>query len=140
MRVKELVSILEEELSLFDTLIELMTVEGEVVGSLDVERIDDHLRKKTELIERIRALDARREEILSREGCSGKSLREIARQWGDDELSRIAREFREKIERVTELNRINSLLIEKSLLYVSSSFRFLRDLGVNPKARVSVEA
>ncbi len=141
--IERLVSLLEEELDLMGELLDLMRVEGEVVASLDVERIDSHLKSKGEIVNSIRRLDGEREKLLDEMGMKGKTLKEVAGEVDGESrerLLKLASEFQEKLREICELNRLNSMLIEKSLLYVSSSFKFLENFGITPKGRVCLEA
>jgi hypothetical protein len=140
---EELIGVLEREFSLCSDLVTLLQKEKDVIVGLDTEALDTHLRGKELVSAKINICEEARERILRSLGMVGKTLSEVAASAGPDyqgRLSLIASKFRSIVSSISELNTLNSLLIEKSLFYIRSSRNFLNTFGINPQQRISVEA
>ncbi len=140
---EELIEILEREFSLCSELVTLLQNEKDVIGGLNVEALDTHLRNKELVSAKIDIYEEARERALHALGMANKSLSEVAACAGPDygeRLSLIASKFKSIASSISELNALNSLLIEKSLFYIRSSRNFLHTFGINPQQRISVEA
>jgi hypothetical protein len=140
---EELIIILEREFALCSNLVTLLQNEKDVIGCLDIEALDGHLRDKELVAAKIKVCEVAREKLLDSLGMTNKTLSEVAAGAGPDyggRLSLIASKFKSIAHSITELNTLNSLLIEKSLLYVKSSRNFLKTFGINPSSRISMEA
>ncbi len=140
---EELIDILEREFSLCSELVTLLQKEKDVIAGLDNEALDTHLRDKELVSAKINICEETRERTIRSLGMVNRTLSEIAASAGPDygeRLSLIASKFRSIASSISELNTLNSLLIEKSLFYIRSSRNFLKTFGINPKQRISVEA
>lgn len=142
-RYEELIDVLEKEFSLCTRLVELLQQEKEIITSLDPEALERQLRDKEAITAGIRMCDEARERMLRELGFSGKTLYEVSKaadtKYGE-RLSDIASKFSSIIHSITELNRFNSLLIEKSLFYVKTSYNFLNTFDISARQKVSMEA
>ncbi len=140
---EELLRILEKEFELCAQLVVLLQKEREVIVGLDPAALELLLREKEIIITGIRLCDESRERALSSLGFSGRTISDIA-QLAEidyrDRLSSIASKFKAIVSSIAELNRFNSVLIEKSLQYVKTSYNFLDSFGIQPKRQLSVEA
>ncbi|MBI3592380.1 MAG: flagellar protein FlgN, partial [Nitrospirae bacterium] len=115
---EELISILEKEFSLCSRLVELLQKEKDVIVSLDPKALEQLLIEKEEITASIRVCDEARERILERLGFKNKTISEVAAIAEidyRDKLTDIASKFKAIIHSITELNRFNTKLIEKSL-------------------------
>jgi len=139
----ELIAVLEKEFELCTRMVALLQKEKDVIVSLEPESLEQLLREKEMVISGIRFCDESRERILASLGFSGRTLSEVAQVAEDDyreQLTNLASRFKAIVSSISELNRFNSMLIEKSLQYVKTSFNFLDSLGIQPQRKVSVEA
>lgn len=140
---EDLIGILEKEFSLCVKMLALLQEEKDVIVSLDHIRLESLLGEKEAVAAGIRVCDDSRERILDSLGYKNKSINEVA-QLADgaykERLLAISSKFAAVIQSISELNRFNSMLIEKSLYYVKTSYNFLSGFDINPKQRVSVEA
>lgn len=142
-RYEELIDVLEKEFSLCTRLVELLQQEKDIITSLDPEALERQLRDKEVIIASIRRCDETREGVLEELGFRGKTLYEVSEAADTvyrNSLSAIASKFSSIIHSITELNRFNSMLIEKSLFYVKTSYNFLNTFDVSARQKVSVEA
>jgi|WetSurMetagenome_2_1015567.scaffolds.fasta_scaffold00259_28 flagellar biosynthesis/type III secretory pathway chaperone len=139
---EKLISILEKEFDLLSGLVELLQKEKDVIAGTDLTALDNYIREKELLIAKIRVCEEARERELKYLGLSNKKLSVIAAESGPehkDRLALIASKFKSITHSIAELNKLNGLLIDKSLFYIKSSRRFLETFGVKPVGKVSVE-
>lgn len=140
---EDLIDVLEKEFSMCTQLVELLQKEKEVIVSLDPRALELLLSEKTAITSKITVYDETREKILDTLGFRNKTLSEVS-EIADDEyrekLRAISSKFTSIINSISELNKFNSILIEKSLYYIKTSYNFLNTFDVKPKQKVSVEA
>lgn len=139
----DLIDVLEREFSLCTQLIELLQKEKDVIVSLDPKALEALLREKEAITNSIRVCDETREVILQKLGFKSKTISEVAEIAEDgyrEKLTDIASKFKSVIHTISELNRFNSILIEKSLYYIKTSYNFLNTFDVGARQRISVEA
>ena len=140
---EELITILEKEFVLCTQLVGLLQKEKDVIVSLDPNSLEKLLREKESISSSIRMCDEARERILERLGFNNKTISQVASVADDeyrDKLKDIASRFTSVIHSITELNKLNGKLIEKSLYYVKASYNFLNAFGISPRQKISVEA
>lgn len=140
---EDLIDVLEKEFSLCTQLVDLLQKEKDVIASLDPRALEQLLSDKEAIITRIRVCDETREKILDNLGFKNKTISEVAGMAENsyrDRLTGIASRFTSIIHSISELNRFNSILIEKSLYYIKTSYNFLNNFDVNPHQKISVEA
>jgi len=140
---EELITILEKEFVLCTKLVGLLQKERDVIVSLDPNALEKLLGEKESISTDIRMCDEARERILERLGFSNKTISQVASVADDeyrDKLKDIASRFTSVIQSITELNKLNGKLIEKSLYYVKASYNFLNTFGISARQKISVEA
>ena len=140
---EELIDVLEKELTLCVQLIELLQKEKDVIVSLNPKALELLLCDKELITAKIRVCDETRDRILNSLGFKGRTITEIAAEAEGiyrDRLSDMASRFTAAIQSISELNRFNSLLIERSLYYIKTSYNFLYSFDITPKQKVSMEA
>lgn len=140
---EDLIDVLEKEFSLCAQLVELLQKEKDVIASLDPSALEQLLCDKEAITTRIRVCDETREKILDNLGFKNKTISEVARVAESsyrDRLTSIASRFTSIIHSISELNRFNSVLIEKSLYYIKTSYNFLNNFDVSARQKISVEA
>ena len=140
---EELIDILEKEFFFCTQLVDLLQKEKDVIISLNPNALEQLLAEKEAISTNIRMCDEARERILDRLGFKNKTISQVAAAAADeyrDKLTAIASKFTSVIHSITELNKFNGKLIEKSLYYVKASYKFLNSFGVTARQKVSVEA
>lgn len=140
---EELIDVLEKELSLCVQLIELLQKEKDVIISLDPKALELLLCDKELITTKIRVCDEMRDRILDSLGFKDRAIKEVAAAAEGiyrDRLADIALRFTSIIHSISELNRFNSVLIEKSLYYIKTSYNFLYSFDITPKQKISMEA
>ena len=140
---EELIDVLEKEFSFCTQLVSLLQKEKDVIVNLDPNALEQLLAEKEAISTNIRMCDEARERILERLGFQGNTISQIAAVAEDeyrDKLMAIASKFISVIHSISELNKFNGKLIEKSLYYVRASYKFLNSFGITAHQKVSVEA
>ncbi|MCL5063139.1 MAG: flagellar protein FlgN [Nitrospirae bacterium] len=140
---EDLINALEKEFSLCTQMVELLQREKDVIVSLDPRALESLLSDKEAITTQIRVCDETRERILDALGFKNKTISEVARMADSgyrEKLTAIASKFTSIIHSISELNRFNSVLIEKSLYYIKTSYNFLSSFDVSARQKISVEA
>lgn len=140
---EDLIDVLEKEFSLCTQLVELLQKEKDVVASLDPRALELLLGDKEAITTQIRVCDETREKILDNLGFKNKTISEVAGMAESsyrERLTSIASKFTSIIHSISELNRFNSVLIEKSLYYIKTSYNFLNNFDVSARRKISLEA
>ncbi len=139
---EDLIDVLEKEFSLCTQLVELLQKEKDVIASLDPRALELLLGDKEAITTQIRVCDETREKILDNLGFKNKTISEVAGMAESsyrERLTSIASKFTSIIHSISELNRFNSILIEKSLYYIKTSYNFLNNFDVSARRKISVE-
>ncbi|MFO0752696.1 MAG: flagellar protein FlgN [Thermodesulfovibrionales bacterium] len=140
---ENLLAVLEKEFSLCTRLLELLQQEREVVASLDPEALELLLREKEVVTSGIKVCDEARERVLGELGFKDLTICEVSERAEAayrEPLASLASRFTALIHSITEQNTLNSMLIEKSLYYIKTSYNFLNTFEVSAPQKVSVEA
>jgi flagellar biosynthesis/type III secretory pathway chaperone len=140
---EDLIDVLEKEFSICTQLVDLLQKEKDVIASLDPRALEQLLGDKDAITTQIRVCDETREKILDSLGFKNKTITEVAMMAESsyrERLTNIASKFTSIIHSISELNRFNSVLIEKSLYYIKTSYNFLNNFDVSPRQKISVEA
>ena len=139
----QLDDILQREYDLCVQLIELLKREKDVITRLNANELEQLLREKEMLTFKIKRCDEQRDKLLSEMGLENKTLKEVALSAEGEyrnKMLALAEEFTIVIQTIRDLNKINSMLIAKSLHYIKTSYNFLTTFNINPKEKLSVEA
>ncbi|GER94493.1 hypothetical protein A45J_2256 [hot springs metagenome] len=140
---EDLINVLEREFALCTQLVELLQKEKDIIVSLDPKALEQLLNDKEAITTQIKVCDEAREKILDNLGFKNKTITEVAGMAEGsfrERLSDIALRFTSIINSISELNKFNSILIEKSLYYIKTSYNFLNNFDVTPRQKISVEA
>lgn len=132
----ELISILECETVLYQEFLNILSKERESIASFSVDDINGIARKKLELIDAIRQAEGNRVAIVGSMGYSLdiKNLEftisyliKILDAPHATKLKNCANRLSSIVMDVSEFNKDNGVLIERSLRYISDSIRILSD-------------
>lgn len=136
--LEELISILDEETSLYQTFLQIMEEERDALASFSVEHINSIVSKKLELVAAIREAEGTRGAIV---GSMGDSLDVknleftisyligILNEPHAGRLRNCARKLSHVVAEVSEFNKDNGVLIERSLRYINDSINILSGLA-----------
>ena len=142
MQWTDLTSILEEQSTVLDSLIALHERERIALCRLDAAMLEEAVAEKNAVIERFKALERRRVELLKKEGMDEKPLKELAAVAPDEfaaQLLTIRKELRKKAEKLSEVQRMNCSLIVNAQLQMETLMSILGAVAsrtYSPEGRV----
>lgn len=138
----ELKVVIEQEVSLLESLLELMHDERELLVNFKPHSLLEHNKRKALIVTQHRQLDRHRVELslqlageLKMDGAE-PSLRELAEALGGEmghELLKQRSKLRALVESIHELNDLNQRLIDFSIKSVRGSVSFLKGQFFNSK-------
>jgi len=144
---KELVKILKEEKDLLTDLYKIVSEERDLIVGLKSSELERILTVKEATIMKLSLWEKEREKLLSEHELKGKSLSFILSINPEDNDSTEVLELRELyesmktlLESISEIQKINEQLIDRSINYVGTALRFLESFGIFPKQSLSKEA
>lgn len=85
----ELTKILEEITSLLNQYLPLEAEKLKAIQENKVGFVEDSMKKEQALILKMRGLDGKREELLKKAGCTGKTMREILEELEENEKRQV---------------------------------------------------
>ncbi len=135
--IEDLISILEKETLLYQDFIHILREERESIASFSVEHLDGVVKKKIELVEAIREAEGTRGAIVESMGdtlnvrnleFTMSYLIGILNEPHAGRLRNCAKKLSHVMAEVSEFNKGNGVLIERSLRYINDSIHILSDL------------
>lgn len=134
--LNDLISVLEDETVLYQDFLHILKKERDSIASFSVDDLNEIARKKIELIDAIRRAEGNRVAIVGSMGYSldVKNLEftisyliKILDAPHATKLKNCANKLSSMVMEVSEFNKDNGVLIERSLRYISDSIRILSD-------------
>ena len=145
--VEKLSALLEDEVTLFRTMLTIVQAEKEAVIHADQIAVSQICRRKENLILKIKIIEAQRERLMERAGIQlGLSLPDITLhalsqhvgQLQADRLRANGAELKSLMQAIGELNAHNVSLLTHSMELITGSLNFLENLrSPNPVYRQS---
>lgn len=135
--LEELISILEKEAFLYREFLYLLKEERDTIASFSLDRIAEITRKKVDLIDTLREAEGTRAAIVGSFGDSFKVehieftisyLIGIVAEPYASRLKDCANNLSLVVREVSEFNKDNGILIERSLKYINDSIHILSGL------------
>lgn len=136
--LEELISILEKETLLYQNFLQVLRDERESIASFSVDHLNVIVSKKLELVAAIREAEGMRGAIVGSLGDSldVKNLEftisyliETLKEPHATRLRRCAQRLSLLVGEVSEFNKDNGVLIERSLRYINDSIQILSGLA-----------
>ncbi len=144
---EELIAILKEEKALLVSLYKVVSEERDAIVGLNSQELERIVTKKQETLLKLSLLEKEREKILSMHDLKGKSLSEIIDYFENMKKSTEANELKQYylsmktlLESISEIQRINEQLIDRSIVHITTAMKFIESFGITPKQSVSREA
>ncbi|GAB6183177.1 flagellar protein FlgN [Thermodesulfovibrio hydrogeniphilus] len=144
---EELIAILKEEKALLVSLYQVVSEERDAIVGLNSQELERILTKKQETLLKLSLLEKEREKLLSMHDLNGKSLSEIIDYFENMKKSTEANELKQYylsmktlLESISEIQRINEQLIDRSIVHITTAMKFIESFGITPKQSVSREA
>ncbi|NOZ68726.1 MAG: flagellar protein FlgN [Deferribacteres bacterium] len=124
-------NILKEQINTYKTLHDLLGRERECLLNIDAERLEEISKEKDTIVMRLRLLEEERRRLIIKiagdRGVSAEiNLRELAGITGNDVFSELRSTLLSLLQSIEEMNRFNSILIDRSINYIRTNINFLR--------------
>lgn len=140
---EEFVKILKEEKNLLAELYRIVSEERDTIAGLKSSELERILREKEAVIMKLSLWEKEREKILSEHALQGKSLSEILETPAFNEsaeLRELYENMKSLLTAISEIQKINEQLIDRSIIYVGTALKFLESFGILPRQSLSKEA
>ncbi len=141
--IEELITTLEEEETIYETLIPINVKKTKIIISNDLEALQKITDQEQTMILKINALEHKRQEVIVNIGTvisrnpstlDLKTMVKLLEKQPEEQkrLSQIHDNLRRTIERLMELNHQNQSLIEQSLELIEFNMNFIQSTRMSP--------
>lgn len=130
----EFKKLMEEYTVLLDKLLRMETEKVNIIASDNIEKLEKQMRAEEAEMLRMRGLDRKRENLLSKMGYAGKTFSQIVESSAADqksELQPLCTQMKEKTERLKELSASTSRMVESKLVRIESETSRMQGGGAN---------
>jgi flagellar biosynthesis/type III secretory pathway chaperone len=132
-------NILNHQLNCYRALLSLVERERASLLEFDVEDIESLSKEKDTLVIRLRLLEEARSDLIRKyfrsndghEVDEEAGLEELCHITGDVTIGDTSKQIVALAQSIKELNGFNSILIERSMIYVRSSMEFFCSFGLD---------
>ena len=126
---KAIVSILIEQVNSYKSLLGLLKDERESLVDIDVDRIENISKEKDTVVMRLRLLEEERQRLLAEFTSDNNieyeiSLIELGKFTGNSQISDLRSQLISLLQSIEEMNKFNTVLIDRSLQHVKTSSSF----------------
>ncbi|MBI4849274.1 MAG: flagellar protein FlgN [Nitrospirae bacterium] len=133
---KAIVSILREQVNTYKTLLELLKKERVCLVDINPDKIEEISKEKDTVVMRLRLLEEERVRLIKKysqdSGLTGSmNLEEMARHTGESTFSVLRSQMLSLLQSIEEMNRFNSILINRSLKYIKTTASFFNSFTAN---------
>lgn len=124
-----IINILEEQVKAYRALQDLLIKERASLVEIDPRGVEEISKQKDTVVMRLRLLEDERQRLVRQfadeKSVSGNiNLDELGRQCGNEQFSKLRTQLRSLLSSIEEMNRINSVLIDRSLKYIRTTVNF----------------
>ena len=141
--IEELITTLDQENEIYESLIPVNEKKTKIIINNDLEALQEITETEQEIIQKISALEAKRQEVIINIGTvinrnpgtlTLKNLiRLLEKQPKEQErLSIIHDKLQKTVHRLTEINHQNQSLIEQSLEMIEFNMNFIQSTRMSP--------
>ena len=130
MRSEEaIINILQEQIKSYKALLDLLKEEKECLVNINPDKVSELSKEKDTIVMRLRLLEEERvrlvNEFVRENGISGKvNLKQLATITGNDDFSTLRSKLVSLLQNVEEMNKFNSILIDRSINYIKTTTSF----------------
>ncbi len=123
-------NILKEQINTYRTLHEVLSRERECLVKINVELVEELSKEKDTVVMRLRLLEEERQRLIKvfieENDVPGEmNLNELGRLTGNDNFPALRSEMISLLKDIEEMNKFNSILINRSLKYVKTTTNFI---------------
>jgi flagellar biosynthesis/type III secretory pathway chaperone len=124
-----IISILREQINSYKILLELLKDERKSLVDIDADRIEHISKEKDTVVMRLRLLEEERQRLLTEFANDNEldcdiSLHELGKLTKNTQLPELRSQLISLLQSIEEMNRFNSVLIDRSLQQVRTSSGF----------------
>jgi len=124
-----IVNILKEQITAYKILHDLLSRERACLISIDSQRVEEISKEKDTVIMRLRLLEEERQRLIKQftvdNGMSSNiNLDELGKLTGNNIFSELRSHLLSLLQSIEEMNRFNSILIDRSLNHIKNSNNF----------------
>ncbi len=134
--------ILKDQISTYKSLKDILGEERRSLVDIDVENIEKISKEKDTLIMRLRLLEEERQRLLTeftatRDVPMDINLKQLSELTGNEIFFDLRSQLLSLLQSIDELNKFNSLLIDKSLRYYKTTTNFINSFQPGNMAQSS---
>lgn len=141
---KELTKILNEEKALLEILFKIVSEERDAIVGLNSVELEKILREKEQTLIKLSLWEEERAKLLAKNGLENTTLSEILNMNSDSpeliQLKELYYSMKTLLNAISEIQRINEQLIDRSIMHIGTAIKFLETFGINAKQSLSKEA
>ncbi len=135
-------NILKEQINTYKILHDLLGRERRCLLNIDAEKLEEISKEKDTLVMRLRLLEEERRRLIGKiagdRGLSAEiNLKELERVTGNSIFSILRSTLVSLLQSIEEMNRFNSVLIDRSMTYIRTNMNFIRPFTKEDVPRTS---
>jgi flagellar biosynthesis/type III secretory pathway chaperone len=124
-----IINILQEQIKSYKALLVLLKEEKECLVNIKPDKVSELSKEKDTIVMRLRLLEEERvrlvNEFVRENQISGKvNLKQLATITGNDDFITLRSKLVSLLQNVEEMNKFNSLLIDRSINYIKTTTSF----------------
>ena len=127
---KAILNILEEQMRSYKMFHDLLIKERQCLVKIDPEMVEEISKEKDTVIMRLRLLEEERQRLVRKFSEENNieaevNLKELARITGNECYTKVRSRLLSLLQSIAELNKFNSILIDRSLNYFKMTSQFI---------------
>ncbi|RJQ45416.1 MAG: flagellar protein FlgN [Nitrospiraceae bacterium] len=126
---RAIINILEEQVNTYKRLLDLLEEERQCLVSINAEKIEEISKVKDTVVMRLRLLEEERIRLMKKFAedngiLNGINLDDLGRHTGNGAFSELRSRMLSILQNIDEMNKVNSILIDRSLRYIKTTASF----------------
>lgn len=126
---RAVISILKEQINAYKILLDLLKKERVCLVDFDAEKVEEISKEKDTVVMRLRLLEEERVRLIRKFAEDNSlslnlNLEEMAKHTGDAAFSVLRSQMLSLLQSIDEMNKFNSILIDRSLKYIRTTTNF----------------
>lgn len=141
---KELVEILTKEKNLLEILFKIVSDERDAIVGLNSVELEKILIQKEQTLIKLSLWEEERLKLLAKNGLENATLSEILNVKNEspevEQLRELYHSMKTLLNAISEIQRINEQLIDRSIIHIETAIKFLENFGIIAKQNLLKEA
>ncbi len=141
---KELAEILKKEKNLLEILFKIVSDERDAIVGLNSTELEKILMQKEQALIKLSLWEKERLKLLAKNGLENTTLSEILNVKNESpelvQLKELYHSMKTLLNAISEIQRINEQLIDRSIIHIETAIKFLEIFGITAKQNLSKEA